>query len=47
MGVVLASFAEQAVAQKIAADTGGRVLRFEEIDLALLQQPSGMGHSGH
>lgn len=47
MGVVLASFAEQAVAQKIAADTGGRVLRFEEIDLALLQQPSGMGHSSH
>lgn len=47
MGVVLASFAEQAEAQKIAADTGGRVLRFEEIDLALLQQPSGMGHSSH
>jgi copper chaperone NosL len=47
MGVVLASFAEQAVAQKVAADTGGRVLRFEEIDLALLQQPSGMAHSGH
>lgn len=47
MGVVLASFAEQAVAQKIAADTGGRVLRFEEIDLALLQQPNGMGHSSH
>ncbi|XKU40582.1 nitrous oxide reductase accessory protein NosL [Pseudomonas [fluorescens] ATCC 17400] len=47
MGVVLASFAEQAVAQKVAADTGGRVLRFEEIDLALLRQPSGMAHSGH
>ncbi|GGL37164.1 acessory protein NosL [Pseudomonas brenneri] len=47
MGVVLASFAEQAVAQKVAADTGGRVLRFEEIDLALLQQPAGMSHSGH
>ena len=47
MGVVLASFAEQAVAQKVAADTGGRVLRFEEIDLALLQKPAGMSHSGH
>ncbi|WP_262382589.1 nitrous oxide reductase accessory protein NosL [Pseudomonas proteolytica] len=47
MGVVLASFAEQAVAQKVASDTGGRVLRFEEIDLALLQQPAGMSHSGH
>ncbi|NMX94245.1 NosL protein [Pseudomonas sp. WS 5086] len=47
MGVVLATFAEQAVAQKVAADTGGRVLRFEEIDLALLQQPAGMSHSGH
>ena len=45
MGVVLASFADEAKAQKVATDTGGRVLRFTEIDLALLQQPA--GHSGH
>jgi copper chaperone NosL len=47
MGVVLASFADEATAQKIAADTGGRLLRFEQIDLALLQQPMPMMHSGH
>ncbi len=47
MGVVLASFADETKAQKVAADTGGRVLRFAEIDLALLQQPAGMAHSGH
>ena len=47
MGVVLASFADEAKAQKVAADSGGRVLRFEQIDLALLQQPAGMAHSGH
>ncbi len=47
MGVVLASFADEANAQKVAADTGGRVLRFEQIDLALLQQPMPMMHSGH
>jgi copper chaperone NosL len=45
MGVVLASFADEAKAQKVATDTGGSVLRFTEIDLALLQQPA--GHSGH
>ena len=47
MGVVLASFADVATAQKVAADTGGRLLRFEQIDLALLQQPMPMMHSGH
>ena len=47
MGVVLASFADEATAQKVAADTGGRLLRFEQIDLALLQQPMPMMHSGH
>ncbi|KAA0947868.1 MULTISPECIES: nitrous oxide reductase accessory protein NosL [unclassified Pseudomonas] len=47
MGVVLASFADEAAAQKVAADTGGRVLRFGDIDLALLQQPVGMSHMGH
>jgi copper chaperone NosL len=38
MGVVLASFSEEAAAVKLASEQGGRVLRFEEIDLALLQQ---------
>lgn len=47
MGVVLASFADQALAQKMATDTGGRVLRFEDIDLALLQQPQAMATMGH
>ncbi|SDU92662.1 nitrous oxide reductase accessory protein NosL [Pseudomonas mucidolens] len=47
MGVVLASFADEAVAHQVAADTGGRVLRFSEIDLALLQQPAAMSHSAH
>ena len=39
--------ADEAKAQKVAADTGGRLLRFEQIDLALLQQPMPMMHSGH
>lgn len=56
MGAVLASFAEEAAAQKLAAEQGGRVLRFEEIDQAVLQEaasamPHDMsshhGHSGH
>jgi len=38
MGVVLASFSEEATARKLASEQGGRVLRFEEIDLSLLQQ---------
>ena len=38
MGVVLASFSEEATARKLASEEGGRVLRFEEIDLSLLQQ---------
>lgn len=47
MGVVLASFADEAKAQKVATDSGGRVLRFDQIDLAVLQQPMGMVHRGH
>lgn len=42
MGAVLATFAEEAAAQKLAAEQGGRVLRFEEIDQSVLQQSSGM-----
>jgi len=42
MGAVLASFAEEGAAQKLAAEHGGRVLRFEEIDQALLQQAAAM-----
>lgn len=56
MGAVLASFAEEAAAQKLAAEQGGRVLRFEEIDQAVLQEASPamphdmsshQGHAGH
>jgi len=56
MGAVLASFAEEQDAQKLAAEQGGRVLRFEEIDQALLQEAasamphdmsSHQGHAGH
>lgn len=42
MGVVLASFSDEAAARKLASEQGGRVLRFEEIDLALLQQAPAM-----
>ncbi|WP_191488278.1 nitrous oxide reductase accessory protein NosL [Pseudomonas sp. FEN] len=42
MGVVLASFSDEAVARKLASEQGGRVLRFEDIDLALLQQAPAM-----
>ncbi|MBA1280127.1 nitrous oxide reductase accessory protein NosL [Stutzerimonas stutzeri] len=44
MGAVLATFAEEAAAQKLASEQGGRVLRFEEIDQSVLQQSSGMQH---
>ncbi|MGF6487828.1 nitrous oxide reductase accessory protein NosL [Pseudomonas frederiksbergensis] len=47
MGVVLASFSSQQAAQKLAADQGGRVLRFSEIDQAVLQQQPAMSHSTH
>lgn len=42
MGVVLASFSDKAAAGKLASEQGGRVLRFEEIDMALLQQAPAM-----
>lgn len=47
MGVVLASFAEEQAAQALAAAQGGRLLRFADIDQALLQQSAGMAHQGH
>jgi len=46
MGVVLASFSSQQAADKLAAEQGGRVLRFNDIDQALLQQPA-MSHMTH
>lgn len=47
MGAVLASFASEGAAQRLAAKHGGRVLRFEQIDLAMLQQASDMPGVGH
>lgn len=41
MGATLASFADQAAAEQLATEEGGRVLRFSEIDQNVLQ-----GHSG-
>ncbi|MDI3275894.1 nitrous oxide reductase accessory protein NosL [Pseudomonas sp. MDT1-16] len=38
MGVVLASFSGREAAEKLAAEQGGRLLRFSEITPALLQQ---------
>ncbi|MDQ0127045.1 copper chaperone NosL [Pseudomonas lini] len=47
MGVVLASFSSRQAADKLVAEQGGRVLRFSEIDQALLQQQSAQAHSSH
>jgi len=57
MGATLASFADKDKAQQFATAHGGRVLRFDDIDLELLQQeakkqynealPHGDHHSGH
>lgn len=44
MGPTLVSFAEEAAAQDLAQASGGRVLRFAEIDLAVLQE---IGQAGH
>lgn len=46
MGVVLASFSDAQAAQKLATDTGGRVLRLEDIDQELLGQ-AGMSAMSH
>ena len=52
IGVVLASFADEQAALELAAREGGRVLRFEEIDQAVLQLAAdmpghGYQHAGH
>ncbi|MGX1174728.1 NosL [compost metagenome] len=47
MGVVLASFSDPQAAQKLASDTGGRVLRLEDIDQKLLGQASAMAPMSH
>ena len=47
MGAVLASFADEAAARQLAAEHGGQVLRFDEIDQAVLQNFSGMEHMSH
>lgn len=44
MGAVLASFADEAAARKLASEQGGRVLRFEEIEQADLQP---VNHAQH
>lgn len=44
MGATLASFADQAAAERLAQEEGGRVLRFSEIDQNVLQ---GGNHSHH
>jgi len=46
MGASLASFAQEQDAQALASMHGGRVLRFEEIDQALLQEAASMQHGG-
>jgi copper chaperone NosL len=45
--VVLASFSSRQAADRLVAEQGGRVLRFSEIDQALLQQQSPSTHSSH
>lgn len=47
MGAVLASFSDEAAARQLAAEHGGRVLRFEEIDQVVLQEGVGMEHMDH
>jgi len=44
MGGSLASLADEQKARQLASDHGGQVLRFEEIDHALLQQGANMQH---
>lgn len=44
MGASLASFADEAAAQALADEHGGQVLRFEEIDQAVLQQAASSQH---
>jgi len=44
MGAVLASFADEQAARKLAATHHARVLRFAEIDQTVLQQAAAMQH---
>jgi len=44
MGAVLASFADEQAAGKLAAIHGARVLRFEQIDQGVLQQAAATQH---
>jgi len=55
MGAVLATFAKEEDAQRLAAEQGGRVLRFDDIDQSVLQPAAAMAsgmtdhqaHAGH
>lgn len=44
MGPSLVSYSDRAVAEQLAAQSGGRVLTFDEIDLAVLQEIAREGH---
>lgn len=44
MGAVLATFADEWAARRLADEQDGRLLRFEEIDQALLQRAAGERH---
>ena len=44
MGAALASFADEQAAQQFAAEQGSQVLRFADIDQALLQSAAGTMH---
>jgi copper chaperone NosL len=46
MGVVLAAFADESAAKQLATIHGARVLRFDQIDQAVLQQNSSNPHAG-
>lgn len=46
MGASLASFSSEQQAQDLATQHGGRVLRFADIDQALLQEAASMQHGG-
>lgn len=46
MGAALASFADEHTAQQFATEQGGKVLRFSDIDQALLQESAGEQHHG-
>ena len=46
MGASLATFADEQAAKRLAEEHGGRVLRFDQIDQALLQEAASMQHGG-